>query len=69
MEVKKLKKYKFFSYQYEDYDEFICISPDELLLRHSENSLNDSSKYGLIIMNITNRKVIGKLNKTMNFLS
>jgi hypothetical protein len=23
MEVKKLKKYKFFSYQYEDYDELL----------------------------------------------
>ena len=67
MEVKKLKKYKFFSYQYEDYDEFICLSPDELLLRHSENSLNDSSKFGLIIMNITNRKVIGKIEQDDEF--
>ena len=67
MEVKKLKKYKFFSYQYEDYDEFICISPDELLLRHSENSLNDSLKFGLIIMNITNRQVIGKIEQDDEF--
>jgi hypothetical protein len=67
MEVKKLKKYKFFSYQYEDYDESICISPDELLLRHSENSLNDSLKFGLIIMNITNRQVIGKIEQDNEF--